>query len=77
MQPVRSAVIRPLRSELAALLGWCLPGGLLAGVLVGGALLIHAPLPVGLPAAFTLLLLWGLLGLAGGLVTAGVRMLTT
>ena len=67
----------PLGAELVSLLGWCLPGGAVAGLLVGGLLLAAGPGPGALSAALTFVLLWGLLGVAAGLGAAGLRLLLT
>jgi len=66
-----------LGAELISLLGWCLSGGAVAGLLVGGLLLAAGPGLGAVSAALTFVLLWGLLGVAAGLVVAGMRLLLT
>jgi hypothetical protein len=61
-----------LGAELAVLLVRSLSIGLGAGLVVGGALLAGSP-----GASLTLLLLWGLLGVAVGLVVSGLRLLVS
>jgi hypothetical protein len=64
-----------LGAEVARLLGRCLSLGSLAGLLAGVGVLAAGPWPRSFPALVTFLLLWALLGIAGGLAAAGLRLL--
>lgn len=64
-----------LGAEVARLLRRCLGLGVVAGLLVGVGVLTAGPLPRSFPALVTFLLLWALMGIAGGLAAAGLRLL--
>jgi len=73
--PANASNENTLGEELRSVLGWSLSVGAALGALVAGILLTAGYGPGDFPIALTFVLLWGLMGVAGGLVVAGLRTL--
>jgi hypothetical protein len=60
---------------LISVLGWCLSVGAVVGLGLGGFLLTTGPIPGYFQVGLAFMILWALLGVAAGLVVAGLKFL--
>jgi len=62
----------PIGAELLPVLGWCLSIGTIVGLGLGGVLLTTGPIPGYFQVGLAFMIMWALLGVAAGLVLAGL-----